>query len=60
MTFRRPRKEAGFIVLWSLPPYKKQGNHRKSYMVIYENSKIIESTIEIYGKMLVITDHTAV
>ena len=33
---------------------KKQGNHRKSYMVIYENIKVIESTIEIYGNMQVI------
>ena len=24
------------------PPYKKQGNHRKSYMVIYENIKVIQ------------------
>ena len=37
-----------------LPPYKKQGNHRKSYMVIYENSKVIESTTEVYGYMQVI------
>ena len=25
---------------------KKQGNHRKSYMVIYENIKVIESIIK--------------
>ena len=35
-------------------PYKNRGNHRKSYMVIYENIKIIESTIEVYGNMQVI------
>ena len=35
----------------SLPLYKKQRNHRKSYMVIYENIKVIESTIEVYGNM---------
>ena len=33
---------------------KKQGNHRKSYMVIYENIKLIESTIEVYGNTQVI------
>ena len=38
----------------SLPRYKKQGNHRKSYMVIYENIKVLESTIEVYGNMQVI------
>ena len=36
------------------PPYKKQGSHRKSYMVMYENIEVIESTIKIYGKMQVI------
>ena len=36
------------------PPYKKHGNHRKSYMVIYENIKVIESAIEVYGNMQVI------
>ena len=25
-------------IIPGLPPYKKQGNHRKSYMVIYEKS----------------------
>ena len=35
-------------------PYKKQGNHRKSYMVIDENIKGIESTREVYGNMQVI------
>ena len=34
-----------------VPPYKKQGNHRKSYMVIYGNMKVIESSIEVYGNM---------
>ena len=44
-----------------LPPYKTQGNHRKSSMVIYENIKDIESTIEIYGNMQVSQkDHTIV
>ena len=37
-----------------LLPYKKQGNHRKLYMVIYENMKVIESSIEVYDNMLVI------
>ena len=37
-----------------LLPYKKQGNHRKSYMVVYENIKVIESSIEVYGNMQVI------
>ena len=37
-----------------LTPYKKTGNHRKSYMVIYENMKVIESFIEVYGNMQVI------
>ena len=37
-----------------LPPYKKHGNHRKSYMVIYENTKVVESTIEDFGNMQVI------
>ena len=37
-----------------LPPYKKHGNHRKSFMVIYENIKVIESTIEVSGNMQVI------
>ena len=34
-----------------LPPYKKQENHRKSYMVFYENMKVIESSTEVYGNM---------
>ena len=42
------------------PPFKKQGNHRKSYMVIYENIKVIESNIEVYGYMQVIKRHTIV
>ena len=35
------------ILLIRIPslPYKKQGNPRKSYIVIYENIKVIESTI---------------
>ena len=33
---------------------QKPGNHRKSCMVIYENHKVIESTIEVYGNMKVI------
>ena len=41
-------------ILPGLPPYKKQGNHRKSYMVMYENMKVIESSIEVYGNMQVI------
>ena len=38
-----------FTLIWSLPgfpglpPYKKHGNYSKSYMVIYENIKVIES-----------------
>ena len=32
---------------------QKQGNHRKSYMVIYENIKVIESAIESYGNIQV-------
>ena len=35
-------------------PNKKQGNHRKSYVVIYENIKVMESTIEVCGSMQVI------
>ena len=38
----------------SLPPYKKQGDHRKSYAVIYENTKVMESTIKVDGNMQVI------
>ena len=34
--------------------YKKQGIRRKSYMVIYENIKVIESAIDVYGNMQVI------
>ena len=37
-----------------LPSYKKQGNHRKSSMVINENSKVIESILEVDGNMQVI------
>ena len=37
-----------------LPAWKKYGCHRKSYMVIYENMKVIESFIEVYGNMQVI------
>ena len=44
----------------SLPPYKKRRNHRKSYMVIYENIKVIQSTIEVYGNTKVIKNHTIV
>ena len=37
-----------------LPPYKKKhGNHRKSYMVIYENIEVIEKAREVYGDMQV-------
>ena len=36
------------------PSYKKQGNRRKSCMVIYENMKVIESTIEVFHCMQVI------
>ena len=35
----------------ALPPYKKHGTHRKSYMVIFQNIKVMESAIEIYGNM---------
>ena len=35
-------------------PYKKRENHKKSYMVNYENIKFIKSTTEIYGNMQVI------
>ena len=42
------------IVPPGLSPYKKQGNHRKSYMVIYENMKVIERSIEVYCSMQVI------
>ena len=34
--------------------HTKTGNHRKSYMVIYENMKVIECSIEVYGNMQVI------
>ena len=46
---------SGLDWLWksSLPPYKKNGKHRKSQMVIYENIKVIESATEVYGNMLV-------
>ena len=37
-----------------LPQYKKEGNHRKSSMVVYENMKVIESSIEVYGNMQVL------
>ena len=33
---------------------KKHGSHRKSYMVIYENIKVIENATEVYGNMQVI------
>ena len=33
------------------PAYKKHRNHRKSYMVTYENIKFMESSIEVYGEM---------
>ena len=36
------------------PPYEKHGNHRKSYMVINENIKVTENSIEVYGNMQVI------
>ena len=36
-----------------LPPYKKHGNDRKSYTVIYGNIKVKESSIEVYGNMQV-------
>ena len=39
---------------------KKQGSHRKSYMEVYENMKVIESFIEVYGNMQVIKNHTIV
>ena len=40
---------------------RKQGNHRKLYMVIYENMKVVENSIEVYGNMQVIKrDHTVV
>ena len=37
-----------------LVPCKKLGNHRKSYMVVHENVKVIESSIEVYGNIQVI------
>ena len=39
-----------------LPPHKKHENHKKSYMAFYENVKIIESAIEVYGNMQIIKD----
>ena len=42
------------IQFLGLPPYKKQGNHRKPCMVIYEYIKGIKSTVEVYGNMQVI------
>ena len=42
------------FVLPGSPSYKKQGNHRKSYIVNYENITVIENTIEVYGNMQVI------
>ena len=36
-----------------LPPYKKHGNHGKSYIVIYGNIKVKESSIEVSGNMQV-------
>ena len=44
-----------------LPPYKKQGNHRKScMMMIYEDMKVIENSIEVHGNMQAIKRHTMV
>ena len=31
-----------------LPPYKKHENHRNFYMVVHENTEVIESAIEVY------------
>ena len=42
------------IVFPGLPQYKNHGNHRKSYMVIYENNKVIESAVEVYGNKQVV------
>ena len=47
------RIEKTIHIIPGWPPYKKHGNHRKSDKVIYENSKVIESAIEVYGDMQV-------
>ena len=44
----------GNISISGLPAYKKRGYHRKSYMVIYQNVKVIESTIAVYDNMQII------
>ena len=53
-TYARQDKLPAEITFPGSAPYKKQGNHRKSYMVIYENIQVTEITIEIYGNMRVI------
>ena len=42
------------LSVMGLSVYKKLKIHRKSYMVIYGNIKLIESAIEVYGNMQVI------
>ena len=51
----KTQKKTKIDVNPGLPQYKKKrGNHRKSYMVIYENMEVIESAKEVYGNMQVI------
>ena len=37
-----------------LTTIQKHGNHRKSHMVTYENIRVMESSIEVYGDMQII------
>ena len=50
--FHEKKKKMHFVVP-GLPPYKRNGNHRQSIMVIFENIKITESAMEVYGNMQV-------